>query len=75
VFMQMCAIGRKETGVDFINVFLRAFCANILAPKITKLSFGFENFWYQNISAKYERKMLMKLTHVVNCNNILLASF
>jgi len=32
--------------------FMNAFCANILAPKITKLCFGFEIFWSQNIGKK-----------------------
>jgi len=41
---------------------MRPFCANIFAPKITKLCFGFAFFWHQNISEKSARKMLMKLT-------------
>jgi len=41
---------------------MHAFCANIFAPKIIKLCFGFEIFWCQNIGKKSERKMLMKLT-------------
>jgi len=41
---------------------MRAFFANILVPKITKLCFGFETFWRQNIGEKNTHKMLMKLT-------------
>jgi len=33
-----------------------------LAPKITKLGFGFETFWRQNFVQKRGRKTLMKLT-------------
>jgi hypothetical protein len=41
---------------------MRTSFADILAPKITKLYFGIENVWHQNICAKCARKMLMKLT-------------
>jgi len=33
-----------------------------LAPKITKLCFGFEIIWRQNIGKKNKCKLLMKLT-------------
>ncbi len=50
----------KPTFVDawhpnrsqFHQHFMHTFCSNILAPKITKLCFGFEIFWRQNIGAK-----------------------
>jgi hypothetical protein len=54
------------TRVDFINIFRQCFSYKLLAPKITKLCFGFDIFWRQNIGKKSERKMLMKLTPVVN---------
>jgi hypothetical protein len=38
------------------------FSYEILAPKITKLCFGFEMFLAPNISEKSVRKTLMKLT-------------
>jgi len=38
------------------------FFVQILASKITKLCFGFDIIWCQNISAKCVHKMLMKLT-------------
>jgi len=41
---------------------MSAFCVDILAPKITKLCFGFEIFWRKNIGEKSMFKMLMKLT-------------
>jgi len=40
-----------------------------LAPKITKLCFGFEIFCHQNIGAKCTRKMVMKLTTEVDFTN------
>jgi hypothetical protein len=49
---------------QFHQHFTRTFCDNILAPKITKLCFGFEIFWRQNIGEKSASKMLMKLTPV-----------
>ncbi len=45
------------------------FLYKILAPKITKLCFGFEIFCHQNIVAKCTRKMLMKLTTEVDFTN------
>jgi hypothetical protein len=57
------------------STFYKAFCANILAPKITKLCFGFEIFWRQNIDEKNVRKMLMKLTPGVNFTIVLSAAF
>jgi len=53
-------------GVNFINILRACFLYKILAPKITKLYFGFETFWRQNTGTKCEHKMLMKLTAVVN---------
>jgi len=48
---------------QFHQHFTSAFCANILAPKITKLGIDFEIFWRQNnIGKKSARKKLMKLT-------------
>jgi hypothetical protein len=44
---------------------MSAFCADILAPKITKLCFGFEIFSRQNIGEKRAHKMLMKLTPIL----------
>jgi len=54
----------KPTFVDawhpnrsqFHQHFMHTFCSNILAPKITKLCFGFEIFWCQNISKKVHVK-------------------
>ncbi len=48
--------------VNFINVLRASFLYEILAPKFTKLCFGFEFFWHQNISKKCAHKILMKLT-------------
>jgi len=41
-----------------------------LAPKITKLCFGFEIVWCQNIVKKSAQKILMKITmHRSLCGN------
>jgi len=56
---------------QFHQHFTCAFCTNILEPKITKLCFGFEIFWRQNIIKKETHKMLMKLTPGVDFINIL----
>jgi len=43
----------NEDSLELISsTFIQTFCANILAPKITKLCFGFEIFWHQNIGKK-----------------------
>jgi len=49
-------------GVNFINVFCAHFSYKILAPKITKLGFGFESFGAKISYKKCEHKTLMKLT-------------
>jgi len=49
-------------AINFINILRASFSYEILAPKYTKLCFGFEIFWCQNIGKKSERKMLMTLT-------------
>jgi hypothetical protein len=51
-----------KPAINFINVLQACFLYKILAPKITKLCFGFEIFWLQNIGEKSTRKMLMKST-------------
>jgi len=45
--------------------------ADILAPKNFKPKLQLCNFWHQNISAKWARKMLMKSTptYVIRYNN------
>jgi len=53
---------RLFSKCQFHQHFTPAFCTNILAPKITKLFFGFEIFWRQNICKNSARKMLTKLT-------------
>ncbi len=40
---------KLSLGVNFINILRAHFIYEILAPKITKLWFGFEIFWRQNI--------------------------
>jgi len=62
-------------GVDFINILFTHFSCKILAPKITKLCFGFEFFWHQNIGEKSTGKMFMKLTPGVDFINILCTTF
>jgi hypothetical protein len=47
---------RKHHGVDFINILRAHFSYKILAPKITKLCFGFEIFWRPNIGKKNRAK-------------------
>jgi len=42
--------------------FMGAFFSDIFLQKRTKLCFGFEIFWRQNIGKKSARKILMKLT-------------
>jgi len=39
-------------GANFMFVLHPRFWYEILAPKITKLCFGFEIFWHQNIGKK-----------------------
>jgi hypothetical protein len=39
-------------GVNFISILRAHFLYKIVAQKISKLCFGFEIFWRQNISAK-----------------------
>jgi len=51
-----------RVAVNFINILRTCFSYEILAPKITKLCYGFEIFWRQNISKKSYHLMLMKLT-------------
>jgi hypothetical protein len=46
-----------------------------LAQKITRLCFGFEIFWRQNIGGKSAPKMLMKLTPSVDFINVLQSHF
>jgi len=41
-----------EVWSQFHQLLTHTFCADILAPKITKLCFGFEIFWRQNIDKK-----------------------
>jgi hypothetical protein len=53
---------KLTTEVNFINVLCERFSFKILAPKITKLCFGFEIFWRQNFVQKCARKTMMKLT-------------
>jgi len=52
----------KRDCSQFHQHFTPAFCTNTFEPKITKLCFGFEIFWRQNMVKKSARKMLMKLT-------------
>jgi len=63
--------------VNFIKKICARYSYKILAPKTTKLAFGFKNFGAKNSKAvlyeKRVRKMLMKLTPSVNFINILLA--
>jgi hypothetical protein len=48
--------------VNFINVFRVCFLYKILAPKTTKLAFGFEILVPKILCVKLESKTLMKLT-------------
>jgi len=50
--------------VDFINILLTHFLYKILAPKITKLCFGFEIFGAKVSYQKHAHITLMKLTAV-----------
>jgi len=52
----------STAGVNFIHILLLSFSYKILVAKITKLCFGFEFFWRQNIGKKEQQKMLMILT-------------
>jgi len=52
------------TGVNFINISRMRFMYKMLAPKITKLCFGFETFWCQIFVQKLARKTFMKLITV-----------
>jgi len=59
--LSQCALGFSSSlasspAVNFINVLLAHFSHKILAPKITKLCFGFEIFWHQNIGKKADIK-------------------
>ncbi len=56
---------KKQPRVNFINVLGTHFLQEILAPKITKLYFGFEIFWRKNIGTKCAHKMLMILTTIL----------
>jgi len=71
-FVRKCFL--QSFWCHFHQHFMRTFYANILAPKITKLCFGFEFFLRQNIGAKCVCKMLMKLTPALSfwVGNILL---
>jgi hypothetical protein len=64
-----------STAGNFINVLRVHFLYEVLAPKITKLCFGDWDFLATNIVVKNARKMMMKLTPVVNFINILCANF
>jgi len=52
----------RHSGVNFINILCAHFLSEVLAPKFTKLCFGFEIFWRKIIGAKCTHKMLTKLT-------------
>jgi len=60
-----------EPAVNFINVLHECFSYEILAPKITKLCFGFVIFGATISCEKRARKMLMKLTPIVYFSVIL----
>jgi len=51
-----------KAGVNFINVLCARFSYKILAPKITKLCFGFEVLPPKSLYKKRTSKTLMKLT-------------
>ncbi len=55
-------VDEMDLSCQFHQHFMQAFFANILAPKITKLTFGFETFLQKDIGEKCARKMLMKWT-------------
>jgi len=55
-------VDEMDPSCQFHQHFMQAFFANILAPKITKLTFGFETFWQKDIGKKCACKMLMKWT-------------
>ncbi len=44
--------GKYMSGVNFIKVLSAHFWYEILAPKTTKLCFGFEIFWRKNFVQK-----------------------
>jgi len=50
------------TVVNFINIFCAYFSNKILAPKTTKLAFGFEILAPKILYEKPAHKMLVKLT-------------
>jgi hypothetical protein len=45
-----------------VKKFQAAFCTKVLCAAFLLLEFGFAIFWYKNICAKADRKMLMKFT-------------
>jgi len=53
---------KLTTGVNFIKVIRARFSNKILAPKITKLLFGFEVLAPKILYEKCAHKMLAKLT-------------
>jgi len=71
---------KLTTVVNFINILGTHFLYKILAPKNYKAEMKLQsqtlqlcNFWRQNIGEKSVRKMLMKLTPVVDFTRILQA--
>jgi hypothetical protein len=52
----------RKLGVNFINIFIRAFFVQNFGSKNYKAVFWVCNFWRQNFVRKIECKTLMKLT-------------
>ncbi len=49
-------------AVNFINILCAHFLHESQLSSFSLITFGFAIFWHQNISKKFARKMLMKLT-------------
>jgi len=58
---QIKSILKHRSGVDFINILWALFWGKQI-EQFFLITFGFAIFWHQNISKKFARKMLMKLT-------------
>jgi hypothetical protein len=60
----------SQPGVNFINIIRMHFSYEILVPKTTKLTFGFEILEPKILYEKRSRIMMMTLTPVVNFTSI-----